>query len=538
MIVEKEQQYLYGAAAFCSSVSEIQSAVTQNTRNPLEEFDESIILRSIAPIYSKDQILSIIIYNANGQPVAYHALDGSYGPVQQDAHVSSQPFSLLIQGQRPYIWEYIGRGSDEIFYQDNSPKICLWYPIKDNWSGFPIGVLAITLDSRKLYPYNGKTDDIANDLYLIDASKQIVFPSSFSSIDFIAENIETLTNTLPQYQSTGYYSNMKLNNGNYNIAYKKIPNTTFYVVYVAEVEQFPWNKGALAFSSVIFLGFSLILGFFILLIIRAFLTKPLNKLISSMEHFRFNETTEPLGFRYHDEIGALGNIFDSIVAENSTLSEKNYLLTIHNQEAELAKLQAQVNPHFIYNTLNTIQWTAIAKGDEEIAELAYSIGQVFRLSLNHGEDFISLFEEFELLNFYLNLQQKRFGDRLSFLVDIDQNLFDVKVPKLLIQPLVENATIHGAKDAYTTIHIQVKVWQSAPGRVHILVSDDGAGISPEVLSMLPDKLPEKGAKNYSTHFALKNIAKRLELYYGNDQLFSIESTLGEGTTINIEFPFK
>lgn len=257
-----------------------------------------------------------------------------------------------------------------------------------------------------------------------------------------------------------------------------------------------------------------------------------------MEHVRCNEATELLSFRYRDEIGTLGNILDGIIIENTVLSEKNYLLQIHNQKAELAKLQAQVNPHFIYNSLNAIQWTAIEKGDDEIAELAYSVSQVFRLSLNHGNDFIPFFEEVEFLNFYLELQKKRFDDRLSFNIDIDEALFDIKIPKLLIQPLVENATIHGAKDAYTPVHINIEVWKVMPKHIHIRVSDDGTGIAPDKLQLLNQRISQRKWSDSNTHFAIKNIAQRLALYYGDEHVFLIKSTLGKGTVVDIEIPFE
>ena len=258
----------------------------------------------------------------------------------------------------------------------------------------------------------------------------------------------------------------------------------------------------------------------------------------SMERFRAGDRDVQLAFKYHDEIGRIGSVFDAMVTENKQLIEKTYLLTIRTQAAELAKLQAQINPHFIYNTLNTLQWTAIDNGNEEIAEMAYAIGQVFRLSLNHGNDFITVMEERELLYFYLSLQEKRFTGRLSHTLSFSDELLQVSIPKLLIQPLVENASVHGIRDANSHIDIMVAVTQETPGRLHIVVEDNGVGIPAERLVLLPDKLPETEKGVSGSHFALKNIAKRLSLYYGSSYLFHIASTEGQGTRITIDIPFE
>lgn len=147
-------------------------------------------------------------------------------------------------------------------------------------------------------------------------------------------------------------------------------------------------------------------------------------------------------------------VYSEMVEENRRLNEESYLLTIRSQEAELAKLQAQINPHFIYNTLKAIQWTAIDKDEPEIAEMAYSIGQVFRLSLSGGQDFIPVSTERELLRFYLSYE-------LNFMTDT----LACKIPKLLIQPLVENSSIHGASDASSHAYIQMDVTHPSAGRL-------------------------------------------------------------------------
>ena len=533
LIVEKEQQYLYGAATYYAMTPELQQLILQGNESAPES---PITLDSMTDSFSSQNVLNIVIYNKYGNPIGYQTIDNSYGPVVQNPENESRPFYALMNRGTLYVWEYINQGSDLLFAQDNSPKVCLWYAIRDIHSRVPIGAMAITLDSRKLYPMD--KNEIATSIYLVDSEKMLVLARSASDNGLVTNNLDTLVDLIQPYQNSGSISDFSLEGKKYDIAYSKIPDTSFYVFYVVKDTPFQWNRDSLTRSILISIFFILCFVVPTLLIIHAFLTRPLNKLIVSMEKYRSGEHVEALKFRYQDEIGIIGNTFDEIIRENSILEKKNYLLTIRGQAAELAKLQAQINPHFIYNTLNTIQWTAIDKGDEEIAELIYAVGQVFRLSLNHGNDFVTIAQEQKLLSFYLGLQQKRFEDRLSYRVDIDPELLDIQIPKLLIQPLVENASVHGAKDSYTTVHISVCVRQCAPKRMEILVTDDGAGIAPEILKLLPDKLTEQNAKKLSSHFALRNISKRLALYYGEDYRFTIDSVLGEGTSVRIEIPFE
>lgn len=529
LLVEKEQQYLYGMAAYYAAVPEVQELVSTDDGREREELLQASLSQS------NQNLLSLTFFDRNGDVAGFHCIDGSTGPVRQNPSDSSRPFYSLINGTRSTLWEYIPQNASYFLEHDNSPKICLWHVIRDNRSWLPIGAMAITLDSRKLFP--SQNDNAGTSIYLVDCQTQQVFERSLYTNQFAAEHMESLMDNVDPYRRNGSFTANWARDA-YYIVYKKIPNTQFVVFSITESTPFVWKSNALTVSAICTMALCLIFGVPVLMTISSFLTQPLNKLAVAMEHVHSGETVERMDFQRSDEIGRIGSIFDSIMQENQMLAEKNYLLTIHNQAAELAKLQAQINPHFIYNTLNTIQWTAIDKGDEEIAELAHAVGQVFRLSLSQGKDFITLAEEQELLCFYLDLQQRRFHERLAYTMDFAPELLDVRVPKLLIQPLVENASVHGARDAHTTVHIEIRVWQQISGWVHIYVSDDGQGIPPEILRHLPDKLTEQNSRKVGGHFALKKIAKRLELYYGSNHTFLIQSQVGRGTDIHIEFPFE
>lgn len=533
-IIEKEQQYLYGIASYYAMAAEVQDLVNaSNSGQQMEHLSEDLL--DVAQ--SRQYVLSLGFYNKSGENIIYFSIDGSYGAINQNPDNVQRPIYDLIRGRRTFTWEYIPKGGDVYLKHDNSPKICLWYTIKDNQTWMPIGIMSVALDSRKLFPVDNVLSKSGDNVFVIDSEKGTAFGRDEIVQILSDEDIQNLISQIEPYKNSGNF-HLHINGTPYYAVYGKVSSTNFVTIQLIADRKFFWNTETFFVICLTGLIFCLVSLLPILIAVSNFLTKPLEQLMHSMERFRAGDRDVQLAFKYHDEIGRIGSVFDAMVTENKQLIEKTYLLTIRTQAAELAKLQAQINPHFIYNTLNALQWTAIDNGNEEIAEMAYAIGQVFRLSLNHGNDFITVMEERELLYFYLSLQEKRFTGRLSHTLSFSDELLQVSIPKLLIQPLVENASVHGIRDANSHIDIMVAVTQETPGRLHIVVEDNGVGIPAERLVLLPDKLPETEKGVSGSHFALKNIAKRLSLYYGSSYLFHIASTEGQGTRITIDIPFE
>lgn len=530
LVVEKEQQYLLGMATYYAITEEVETLIRASNDGAQElHLSETVLDVS----QRRNYVLSLVFYNRRGEVIDYFSIDNSRGALSQNPYALAGPLYPLMNGKASYLWEYIPRHARSFMKYDSSPKLCLWHVVLDSSTQTPIGALAITVDSRKLFPDQNLTPDLNDNVVIVDTRKRLAFGQSPVSDLLTGEDVERLIDQMQPYANSGNFA-IRIGERNYRAAYSKIQRSG--LVSFSLVEERGLLDNVSAVLTVALLGI-LICGVTILpilFLVTDFLTRPLNQLADSMNRFRGGDLDAPVPFHGHDEIGQLGGIFNEMVEENRRLNEESYLLTIRSQEAELAKLQAQINPHFIYNTLNALQWTAIDKDEPEIAEMAYSIGQVFRLSLSGGQDFIPVSTERELLRFYLSLQEKRFENRLSYELNFMPDTLACKIPKLLIQPLVENSSIHGASDASSHVHIQVDVTRPSAGRLRIVVADDGAGIPPEILRLLPDKL-DRGVSAHS-HFALRNISKRLALYYGGDYRFTIDSALGVGTTITIELP--
>ncbi|PFO06362.1 sensor histidine kinase [Bacillus sp. AFS076308] len=216
----------------------------------------------------------------------------------------------------------------------------------------------------------------------------------------------------------------------------------------------------------------------------------------------------------------LRNIFQKVTVENKELNEKLVQAQLKEREAELRTLQAQIKPHFLYNTLDSIYWMAIMQNNHDIAKIAVALSESFKLSLNKGEDMIPVSMELEHIRHYMTIQNLRFQDRFKYIENVDPDLMDKKILKLMLQPLVENAIYHGLEpkvgDGIIELTGKVK-----DGWVIFTVSDNGVGI--------------KDIKATEQGYGLRNVRERLLLCYGADSILTISSRVNEGTSIEIKF---
>lgn len=329
---------------------------------------------------------------------------------------------------------------------------------------------------------------------------------------------------------------VQLSGKSYRAVYRQIRDTEMKTLLLSDdVSLAAFRQSFLLISLSILLLFIVLLFPLILLFSRT-LTRPLKNLSKSMQHYAAGHEDVRIHFLYNDEIGQLGRVFNDMVSERKRLTEEAYVLKLHEKESELRALQAQIHPHFFYNIINLVYWKAMRKGDEELAGIVHSIGRIFRMSLGQFQRMVPLEQEVELILEFLKLEKLRYGDRLAFTLSFPDALLDVRIPKLTIQPLIENAVAHGLGKNTGAIHIHASAaLTEARDAVILTVRDDGCGIDPDTLALLPDRLPPRENGN-SNRCALRNIHERILLLYGEAGSLSIQSVLGEGTTVAVRIP--
>jgi len=284
-----------------------------------------------------------------------------------------------------------------------------------------------------------------------------------------------------------------------------------------------------------------ILIFIISTFISRAITKPLKKLESSMQHVEKGDFTIQIPVRSRDEIGRLSNKFNHMLKQLQYLKDEVYLadvreykLELLSKESEIRALQAQVNPHFLYNTLNTMSCIGEVYEIEPVTLMSRSLAEMFQYSTGTNM-FSSLDKELRHVQAYFQIIQLRYPGSFHCTIDVDETALSFQLPKLILQPLVENAVLHGLvpKEGEGRVIIQVQ-WDKEMWC--ITVSDDGVGMGKDQLEEL--RLNSQTEGGSSEHIGLSNVRQRLLLQYGDTATFTIQSEPNQGTTICIELPFS
>jgi len=208
-------------------------------------------------------------------------------------------------------------------------------------------------------------------------------------------------------------------------------------------------------------------------------------------------------------------------------------LNSRQKEVEFKMLASQINPHFLYNTLETIRMKARCNGEKDIEELVKMLAKIMRRNIQAGDTLVTLKSELDLVEYYLKIQQYRFGERIHFHINLYCDVEQLKIMPLIIQPIVENAFIHGleAKEGEGEIRIDVKMADS----LYIIVEDDGIGMSRDTLEEIKDSLNDYARLTRSS-IGLNNVNQRIKLLYGDEYGLLIESEENAGTKIIIQLP--
>lgn len=238
----------------------------------------------------------------------------------------------------------------------------------------------------------------------------------------------------------------------------------------------------------------------------------------------------------YDELTVLNASFNQMVEKIGQLVEDIRVEQMNLRQTELKVLQAQINPHFLYNTLDSIIWLAEVGKKEQVVQMVSSLSDFFRTTLSKGRDYITLQEEETHIRSYLQIQQFRYRDILEYDIQIPRELCQYQILKLTLQPLVENALYHGIKNKRGMGHIQVTGREDGDNLV-FCVQDDGIGMTPERLDYVRALIRGEGEEGErSSGFGLFNVNQRLQLNYGMSYGLEMDSVYGEGTVATAVIP--
>lgn len=259
------------------------------------------------------------------------------------------------------------------------------------------------------------------------------------------------------------------------------------------------------------------------------LTRPLTALNRAMHEVQKGRLDISIVSERQDELGELSDSFNTMTVELQDYMERQVSQQKELNEVNIAMMQAQLNPHFLYNTLDTMKWVAKANHIPEIATLASKLAKILRTSISHAQ-FITLQEEMELVECYAQIQQIRFQGRFCFEYELPEELAACRIPKLIVQPIVENAVIHGLADCEAG-HILTRAFLQ-DGLLHIEVTDDGCGIDEEVMKHLNSHSREQ----LTGHIGFYNVDTIIRLHYGEAYGLRVGKPDKGGARITIVIP--
>lgn len=369
------------------------------------------------------------------------------------------------------------------------------------------------------------------------------------SIIRLLGNLEKYVKRIEENKKTGghYDENIEIWNNDVQTVTSLIQSTVLeYTYYETNGMEMVRKEVAESFGQITLL---ILVVFAVLVLASIFLSFIIpNSIVKPIEHFveitnqvAKGDLTVRADILSGSEVAELGNSLNIMIEKINNLLVKVKIDETNLRKAELELLQSQINPHFLYNTLDTIIWLAESGRQEDVVEMVGALSDFFRTSLNYGSGMVTLREEERHVRSYLQIQQVRYQDILQYEIDFPENTKDAIIPKITLQPLVENALYHGIKNRRGKGLIVVSAVSNG-NEVEIKVTDNGIGMNEEQLQVVQARLEKRdreGEKNRKREsYGIYNVNERLKLKFGESYGLSISSEYGDGTCARVKIPYE
>lgn len=402
-----------------------------------------------------------------------------------------------------------------------------------------LGFLSIDIDMEKIEAIGGSlyTSGI-EDLYLMDQDGYVVYSSDQSLIGEINQEewYYQIKNTQVNQQSLDWVDSQFSG----VLVYDKFasPYDDWLIVKRIPYEHLYKNAREIAIINILIGLFFLSIVIIATLFVSFRITSPIKTLINTIKKIESGKLEADFDTLGNDEFGLLGKHFKSMVDRINHLIDQEYRLEIENKKNQLKVLQSQINPHFLYNSLQSIGTLALKNQGVQVYALLTSLSQMMRYGMNIEENIVPLNREIEYAESYLLLQKQRFGEKFEYRIDIDSTLYEILVPKMIFQPLLENYFKHGFNNSKVVGELVLICKKIDEQQFKIIIEDNGKGTAIDKLNMLNSMLvKDNELKNRdSENIGLKNVYQRLKLYYGNQASMKIYNHQDGGFGIEIIMP--
>lgn len=443
--------------------------------------------------------------------------------------------------------------------------ICLFYIWRGNnmyaeMINSAVVASEFSLDFKKDFDYetylliigNKNVDESQLDSLLNDANRVLGSLDSFNMSDDNAarlrsarkylKNLETYVERIKANMEEGnkYEDNIEIWENDVQIVTSLLRETVFQYIYyeikdleIARNEYQQFYEGIIRFAIIAFAVITVLIIFLSVYIPQS-ITEPITRLSEVTDQVAKGDLSVRSDVDSGGEVGVLSDSLNTMIDKINELLAQVTTEQTRLRKAELELLQSQINPHFLYNTLDTIVWLAEGSDQAKVVSMVESLSDFFRTSLNQGKDIISIKEEIQHVRSYLEIQQVRYQDILEYEIDVPEETFKYQIPKITIQPLVENALYHGIKNKRRLGKITI-TGEINENNVILRVNDNGIGMPPERNKEVMERI-RGNTPNSEVGFGLYNVNERIRLKFGDGYGINIISKYEEGTTSEVILP--
>lgn len=512
--------------SYIEDMMEISDIIRSSLKSDIYQKDDLPYILNVTKKLRKD-IATVVVYSQRGNVI----ISNPRGVYNKNYEVTQQDwFITLLNNPVDYIFlsPHVQR-----FFEDSHPwvvSLCRASAYYEN--GKP--VVFITVVDMNFRTIEKMCNNVSlgkrGYIYIIDKYGNMVYHPQQQMI-YAGLKTENTMDALTREPGT-YFEDF---DGERRImTIKNISYSGWRIVGISYVDELVTNRKHfnrfIMFISIFGVIFEMMASMFI----SYKISQPVKRLENKMKRLEngdFNISVEEKG---EDEVRQLSRTFNMMVGKIKMLMDQIITEQEEKRKSELKALQAQINPHFLYNTLDSIIWMNENQNYEGVTVMVSALSKLFRISLSKGQEVISIADELEHARSYLTIQKMRYKDKYDYFIDIEPGLESERTLKLILQPIVENAIYHGIGPLNEKGIIRISV-KSEGDNILFQVTDNGYGIKPEILKNL---LSQESTSYHSGGVGLKNVNERIKLFYGEEYGIEILSEVDVGTTVNIRIPRK
>lgn len=520
--------------SFCNDIDSVSMQMLYDNRiydflnsdyskNPLEQYSNATYIKSVFRdvVFTREGIEGISLMNTNEKFIYFE------NSKSNKSIINDVPYDYLYekaneaQGSTTWV-NYIG--------EDNKEDIYGIRMIYNRDSFKPIGLMVILIEEDYLRSIYKDLSPIAyNNIVILSNDNEVIIDNME-----VSENIHRMKSRIGSEESNYFIdkstnslvSYVTLENPNWKIAY----SISLKILY-SEIENLRNGIFLIILLSIIVL--SIISSLTALDIVN-----PINRLVEAMKNLEESGKHKYVYINRNDEIGYLAKTFNTMSYNIDNLVNVNYREKLTRKEAQLKALQSQINPHFIFNTLENINWLAQLNGVNEISITVTSLANLMEASIGKGRKNIYFSEELNYINSFIDIFNVRFPDKVTVVRNISEESLNVKIPKLLIEPIVENSLNHGLERISREGELMLSS-EIYDNHLIVIVYDNGIGMDKDKLNRLISNMDNSDDdRNICNSIGLLNVNKRIKLFYGEEYGLNIESEKDKFTKVTVKIPIN